>query len=247
MGEGDNENMDTIFPKAAAQQKKDKADIVFCIDVTGSMQNCIDGIKTHIKRFVEGLQTSASIDYRLALIAYRDIHDETIPCGSTTRVCDEPWVIKNFTQDVQEFIKWLDLPDVKAYGGGDDPESTLDALYIAINKSDWRDQSHRVITLFTDDDTHPTLHPKTYRRPDNGIGRIIQDFQTLKHAILYMVVPRCQLYEALEKAGHSAQRKMIAKYVPNGDLGLKSVNFGELLKSIGSTVSASSLNLRESA
>lgn len=233
-----------IFPKAARLQRK--ADIVFCIDVTGSMQNCIDGIKKHIKEFVAGLQTSAAIDYRLALVAYRDIHDEKIYEGGR-RACDEPWIIRDFTQDVQEFNSWLDLPDAKAYGGGDPPESTLDALYIAINSSSWRDKAHRVIVLFTDDDTHPKLHPKTYKRPDNGIKRIIQDYQTLKHGILYLVVPRLQLYEQLEKTGHDAKRKVIAKYVPTGDKGLKSVDFEKLLMAIGSTVSASCLNLREMA
>src|SRR3990172_8314367 len=127
-----------IFPKAAWNQRK--ADIVFCIDVTQSMQYCIDGIKSHIKRFVEGLQTSAAIDYRLALVAYRDIHDEKIYEGGT-RACDEPWIMRDFTQNVTEFASWLDHADARAYGGGDEPESTLDALYLAIHRDSWRDKA----------------------------------------------------------------------------------------------------------
>ena len=180
----------------------------------------------------------------MALIAYRDIHDEKI-YEKGRRACDEPWVIRDFTQNVKEFSSWLDLPDVQAYGGGDEPESTLDALYLAINRDSWRDKAHRVIVLFTDSDTHPTLHHKTYSRRDNTVNRIIQDFQTMKHGMIYLVVPRCQVYETLEQAAHSASRIVFAEYIPNDDRGLKSVDFSELLESIGATVSATSLNLRD--
>lgn len=233
-----------------ADLQKKNADIVFCIDVTQSMQHCIDGIKSNIKKFINGLQASSKIDYRLALVAYRDIHDEKI-WERGIKACDEPWIVENFTDDVNTFTTWLDRPEAQAYGGGEEPESTLDALYIAIKKSSWREHdTHRVIVLFTDSDSHPTIHPKTihpkpYREKDSRVMKIIEEFQRLKHGMLYMVVPQYQIYETLEKAGHDAIRTVIADYIPNDDSGLHSINFSELLESIGKTVSASSLNISE--
>jgi len=226
-----------LFPKAAKQ--KTQADIVFCLDVTGSMQPCIDGLKSCMVSFVSGLHSAAEVDYRLRLIAYRDIHCEVF---EGHRPCDEPWFESEFTNDYQEFIGWLNRPEVQAYGGGDDPESTLDALYRAIKNSKWRSEgTYRSIVLFSDDDSHPTLHPSTYKFPDNTVDRVKQEFQTMKHATLFMVVPRFPIYEQLEKAMQDAHRKVIAKYEANAQDGLQSVNWIKYLEFIGQSVSKSSI------
>jgi len=207
------------------------------------MQYCIDNIKSNIKKFISGLQSAATINYRLALVAYRNIHDDHIYSNTKIKASDEPWLLRDFTSDLNEFSSWLNHPDAQAYGGGEEPESTLDALYLAIHRKSWRDKAHRVIVLFTDSDCYPTLHNKTYSRPDNGVSRIKQEFETLKHGMLYMVVPRCKTYEILEKSAHSANRKVFATYVKDDDRGLQSVDFSALLTAIGSNVSSTTLGL----
>ena len=236
--------MPGLFPTAARQRRQ--ADIAFCLDVTKSMQNCINEVKSNIENFIESMQREAVIDFRLALIAYRDLHDTGI-YENNTRACDEPWFCRDFTADVDEFKQWLDENEVQAYGGGDDPESTLDAIYMAINKFKWRESgTYRVIVLFTDSDTHPTLHPSTYSRKDNNIDRVIQDFETMKHASFYLVAPRYPLYEMLEKSMKSADRKVFAEYVPDDESGegLKTVDFAELLSFIGRTITSSALEVK---
>jgi len=233
-----------LFPTAARQRCE--VDIVFCLDVTNSMQNAIDNIRSGIENFIASMQRDAIIDFRLALIAYRDLHDINI-YENNTRACDEPWFCRDFTNDINEFKQWLDEKDVQAYGGGDDPESTLDAIYMAIHKFKWRESgSYRAIVVFTDSDTHPTLHQSTYSRKDNTIDRVIQDFETMKHALFYFIGPKYPLYERLEKSMRSADRKVFADYIPDVDNGegLKTVNFTQLLSFIGQNITSSALEVK---
>ena len=60
-------------PKAK-KIKKYFVDIVFCIDVTASMNPCIEGIKKNIRSFVHELERG-NLDFQLALIGYRDGHE----------------------------------------------------------------------------------------------------------------------------------------------------------------------------
>ena len=224
-----------FFSRSKAARIKTKADIVPCIDVTGSMKPCIEGVKNSLNQFVEGLQTAAEVDFRIRPIFFKDLHDPTYK-GS-------PWTIGSFSSDINDFKR--ELASAVADGGGNnaDGESGLDALYMAIH-SDWRPDAHRTIIFMTDEDSHPTLHHTTYQRPDNGVDRVIQDFQTLRHAMLFMVCPNYPIYHKIEKSMCEADRKIVASYVPTeGDrhIGLRNVNFGPLFKMIGQQVSLTSV------
>ena len=226
------------FSRPAAVSKiKTQADIVFCIDATGSMQPCIDGVKQGIGALVEGLKTTANVDYRLRLVGFRDKHDPT--------AAHEPWTLTEFTPDAEDFLGRLG--DLQAFGGGDAPESSLDALYLAIH-SDWRRRgTYKCVVLLTDEDAHPTLHSSTYSRPDNTIARVIQDFQELSHVMLHMIVPRLPIYEWIEASMVSAERKIVARFVPyhltdRRYQGLAAVDWTETMLNLGRTVSASSLS-----
>lgn len=220
-----------------AKRIETKADIVFCMDATGSMEPCFEGVINGMNEFASGLQTAAKVDFRLRLIAYRDKHDPK---------CGTPWQVHDFTNSVEVFREQLSR--IRPQGGGDAPESTLDALYLGIH-SEWRhSKTHKTIVLLTDADTHPTLHPTTYGRPDNNIYRIIQDFQTLRHAMLFMVVPRLPAYERLERAMKDADRKIVANFVPGGDeryVGLRAVSWEALMRVLGQTVSQTSVVVSE--
>lgn len=221
------------IPRPTANKLSTQADLVFCVDATASMTPCLNGVRDGLIELVDGLQTAANVDFRLRLLAYRDIH----PKG-----CNTPWEDHPFTMSVDEFKSQLSV--VQAQGGGDEPESTLDALYRAIH-SDWRtSRTHKTIVLLTDADTHARLHHSTYARPDNDVSRVIQDFQTLRHVMLFLVAPQYPAYEALEQAALDADRKVIANWVPKNDLrhsGLSSISWGPLMNMIGELVSATSI------
>ena len=98
-----------------------KADIVFCIDATGSMDPCFSGIKTNLDEFLSGLDSHGAVDWRFKLLAYRDKHDAN---------CGIPWQEFEFTNSATVFLSQLN--SIRPNGGGDLPESTLDALFFSI-------------------------------------------------------------------------------------------------------------------
>ena len=142
---------------------KGVCDIVFLIDATGSMQPAIDDLKNNIKKFFTNLsagdgQGPVVKDWRARVIGYRDVEAD----GSD-------WYIDNpFVRDVNEIERQLDA--INADGGGDEPESLLDALYKvakfgstpkAAQEEDptkWRYRSDaaRIVIVFSDASFHPT-------------------------------------------------------------------------------------------
>ncbi|MGH7169316.1 MAG: GYF domain-containing protein, partial [Gemmataceae bacterium] len=130
-----------------------KADIVFVLDLTGSMQFAIDGIKLGIQNFVSSLKKSR-IDARIALVGFRDIQADG----------EQPFVMriedKAFTKDYEAFK--TEVGKLRARGGGDQPESSLQALALAA-KQPFRANASSVLLLITDapPKNHPAEKPST--------------------------------------------------------------------------------------
>ena len=118
------------------------ADIVFVLDVTGSMGNEIDKVKDNIIEFADSL-TVRGIDYRLGMVTFLDVIENIYP----------------FTNDVQYFKTLVDQQ--YAHGGGDEPENSLQALLEA-SKFSFRDQCNRVVIWITDATYHEN---DTYTTP----------------------------------------------------------------------------------
>ncbi|MBQ7024519.1 MAG: VWA domain-containing protein [Akkermansia sp.] len=125
--------MDTANnPVSSARSKvKGVADICFLIDATGSMQPCIDDIKNNIQTFIDTLakpDANGGVmldDWRACICGYRDFIYE--PSRGK-----EPIEMNNFTRDAE--VLRSQLANLKAEGGGDEPESLLDALYAVVNR-----------------------------------------------------------------------------------------------------------------
>src|SRR4051812_37123874 len=101
---------------------KGVVDIVFLLDITGSMQPCIDALKEHIKVFIRSLTTKDANnsnpvrDWRAKAVGYRDAE------------VDSDWYVDNpFVRDPVQLT--AQLAALEAKGGGDEPETLLDALY----------------------------------------------------------------------------------------------------------------------
>lgn len=129
-------------------------DIVFCIDVTGSMAPVIETVKEGALSFHKRLEDAmaakgkAISQLRLRVIAYRDFGDNA---GDAIEA-SEFWQIPDQTSDFETFVRKL-----RATGGGDEPESGLEALALAIN-SPWErglDRRRHIIAVFTDASAHP--------------------------------------------------------------------------------------------
>jgi len=142
-------------------KKKGIVDIVFLIDVTGSMQKCIDALKNNIGTLVDFMVNpgpnaeNVVKDWRIKVCGYRDAKAD----GS------QWWEEKPFRTDVTQ-VK-ADLASLEAKGGGDEPESLLDGLWkvakmesgaqgAQATESAWRDRhdAARCVIIFTDASTH---------------------------------------------------------------------------------------------
>lgn len=149
----------------AAQQKRG-IDLVFLLDVSGSMQACIDAIKANIGDFV-GTLTTPSVnnelpigDWRIKICGFRD-H----PHNANTWFADNP-----FVSDLASVNAQLASDSLRASGGKDEPESLLDALFQLASAESagpqdedpsrkWRprQQARRAIVFFTDATFHQTM------------------------------------------------------------------------------------------
>ena len=132
----------------AGQGMDYNVDIVMCIDATGSMGPIINTVKANAlsfyKKFVEAMEIAdKTVDVlRIKVIAFRDI-------GADANALQES---RFFTlpDDDAEFNAFVS--GIEAKGGGDIPESALEAIALAL-KSDWTTggfKRRHVILLFTD-------------------------------------------------------------------------------------------------
>lgn len=115
-----------------------KADVVFVVDTTGSMSSPISNVRNNINQFVTELEDN-KIDIRLGLIEYRDIYEDGV--GSTK--------LYDWYTNVNDFKNKLGTLGVS--GGGDGPESAVDALHSA-QKMSFRTGVKKYIILITDAD-----------------------------------------------------------------------------------------------
>ncbi|MFS0862259.1 VWA domain-containing protein [Fredinandcohnia sp. 179-A 10B2 NHS] len=136
-----------------------QADISFIIDSTGSMYEEINNVKLNIQNFVEELKEK-NVDVRLGIIDYKDIDAD----GEDSTV-DRQWhyEITNFLESLGAIV---------VDGGGDTPESVVDALEMG-RRSGFRDTATKFMVLLTDAD---------YNESNNyGVASMEEEIQLLKN------------------------------------------------------------------
>jgi len=177
-------------------------DIVMCIDVTGSMGPVLEAVKEGAIRFSAELTRkldaeSKRVDQlRLRVIAFRDYGED-----SDALDVSEFFVLPDQSVDFEAFVRKL-----RAGGGGDAPESGLDALALAI-KSDWvtgLDRRRHIVVMFTDAPSHPLGHARDHPQYPAGIAGSLTE-----------------LYEQWEGDGQNGGMEFSAKrlllFAPDGD------------------------------
>jgi len=215
------------------------ADIVFCLDASGSMAPCIDGVRSHIEAFVEGLKSTGNVawDLRLDFVAHRAASSQAVwdlqsLFNEGTKLLSELYKPDGqggnfFTTSVEEFCQGMSRIRV----GGD--ESTLLALDFALDFP-WREAAkcHRVVILMTDEPFEGGVSSEEHQAV---LPQLIEKIQALR-VMLYMVTPPSPVYEKLSEVD-----KCEHYVVDSTGNGLAEVDFHEVLSFIGKSVSASTM------
>jgi hypothetical protein len=150
-------------------------DIVFCIDVTGSMTPILDQVKANALRFYSDVQSNLTAkgknidELRVRVVAFRDI----VADGDAALLESPFFPLPDDQAAFSEFVNGL-----VAEGGGDAPESGLEAAALAMS-SPWTtrgDRRRQVIVVWTDQPAHP-LDPSVL--PAGLADRVPADFSAL--------------------------------------------------------------------
>src|SRR5512144_432231 len=215
-------------------------DLVFCIDVSGSMRPILDQVKTNALSFYDDVRKNLrakdkNVDQlRVRVIAFRDL----------MQPLEVPLEESPFFTLPDEQESYASFPQrLTPAGGGDVPESGLEAIAVAIG-SDWTrtgDRRRQVIVVWTDAEAHP-LNPAVV--PAELSGRIPKDFSALT-----------DMWEN-EQGAMGVNSKRLILFAPDGSgwsdissvwenvvhhpskagSGLSEVDYGTILDSIGNSV-----------
>jgi len=201
-------------------QGKRRADIMFVLDCTGSMQGEIDAIRDAITAFADTIK-SDGVRARVGLIEFRD------------RLINEEHRVLSF--DGQPFtsdpaIFRQEVSKLKASGGGDEPESSLDAVMLALRQP-FEAGVNKVIVLVTD------ASPHIPDREVKSIDEVVQAIRTVGIQQFYLLChtqdPKSKVYLKLLEG----TRGTAFELGKGDDFRERAEHFKRTLMSLGKTIS----------
>lgn len=167
-----------VSPQSVPARSGREVDLVFVIDTTGSMSDKIEGLLQTCGRLVTEL-VSLSLSHRIAVVAFGDLTVE-----------GDKIVTFEFTEDVSRVTRTLsEIP--RFNGGGNEGESSLEALETALNLP-FRKNAVKAVLLITDE---PALQENLW--PKDLIYRLRQS-----ETLAFIVSPAESYYiEMAESTG----------------------------------------------
>lgn len=133
-----------------------RLDLVFCVDLTGSMGGLIASARAHIGRILDALRAELKDDLRVGLVGYRDHSDGP-----------KLLQVESLTTDVEKVRKAIN--DAKVDGGGDAPEAVFAGLVKCLALP-WAQGSYRVVILIGDAPPHSVGAPgDSYKVDPTGL------------------------------------------------------------------------------
>lgn len=141
-----------------------KVDLLFLIDGTGSMQNCLDAVKsralTLYKDIIRGLADKQRTvkEIRVKVIVFRDLYVDTDAYEESGYFT----LSEDGNDESHEFRRYIE--GIRAMGGGDEPEHALEALHRAM-QTDFTpvlqgEKARHIIVMMTDAPAHPLDDPQ---------------------------------------------------------------------------------------
>lgn len=133
-----------------------RLDLVFCVDLTGSMGGLIASARAHIGKVLDSLKAELKNDLRVGLVGYRDHSDGP-----------KLLQVEPLTTDVEKVRQAIN--DAKVDGGGDAPEAVFAGLVKCLELP-WAEGSYRVVILIGDAPPHSVGAPgDSYKVDPTGL------------------------------------------------------------------------------
>lgn len=202
-------------------QSKRRADIMFVVDCTGSMQGELDAICDAITDFADLIQ-SQGVRVRVGLVEFRD------------RLINEEHRALTFEGEVFTGNSALfreKVSKLRAKGGGDEPESSLDAMMLALRQP-FNPEVNKVIVLVTD------APPHIPDQETQSIEEVVNEIARLQIHQVYLVCPtqdpRNQVYFKLLET----TKGMAFELGKGDDFRERSQDFQKTLMALGKTISS---------
>ncbi|MBF0266201.1 MAG: VWA domain-containing protein [Gammaproteobacteria bacterium] len=213
--------------------KKGVVDIIFVIDISASMGPAIKNLTMNLANFINKLDPNKIQNYRVKAFSFGDLEMDS---AETKLNVSRPW-----TSNPQELVSQLTecVKLVQNGGGGDEPESSLDAVYIASRdgfEEHWSERK-RVIVLFTDATPKKIIKETLLGVDADGLQLLSQQIND-NHTHLFMFSPEHEDYQFI--ASNSAR---YVNYRPIDKAGktpveaLIEIDYSEVLERLGEEVS----------
>jgi hypothetical protein len=201
-------------------------DIVFVLDVTASMQWALGDLKNGIGKFADALSKS-QINFRLGLVTFQDI---TNP-GEKVEVIQFDG--SPFTANPTTFRD--KVGQLKAEGGGDIPESSLEGVAEAI-KLPFRQGATKILLLITD--APPKVVPESDKA--EAVQNVVAQVKAQGIDSVHLVVERFDIdtYKPLLGAGAA---KGGGKSFDLGDVVRGDTGFDEIFSTFGRVVTEAAM------
>lgn len=200
-------------------QSQRSADVMFVLDCTSSMGGEIEAIKDAIGGFADTIE-SQGVRVRVGLIEFRDrlINEQQ----RVLTFDGEP-----FTSNARAFR--AEVSKLRASGGGDIPESSLDAMMLALAQP--YGQANKAIVLITD------APPHIPDRDTKSLEEVIERIKQIKVDQMYLIIRTedkdSQVYLKLLEG----RRGMAFEIGRGEDFRERAEDFKRTLMSLGKTIS----------
>ncbi len=214
----DPQKLQSLYQSVVSKQRK--ADIMFVLDCTGSMQGEIDAIRDAITHFADSI-TAESVRARVGLVEFRDrlFKEEHRVITFNGQI---------FTSDPMLFRE--QIAGLRAKGGGDEPESSLDAMMLAL-KQPFDPEANKVIVLITDAPPHiPDLQTRSMEEVMSRLREVAIDQVYL---VMRTQDPNSQVYLKLLEG----TRGLAFEIGKGDDFRSRAEDFKRTLMALGKTIS----------
>lgn len=221
------EKRDTVVDGEKIEIKETfEADVVMCIDCTGSMSSIINTIKNNAMNFYPDVknrcikQGKDVFDMRIKIMGFRDYTDDK-------SLEESPFYnIPEQQNALYGFLSHLD-----ATGGGDDPEIGHDVLAKAFNTNWNRGRNVRqVVLLWTDAPSHNMKGTSSINASVSSLKGIWSRMNpSSKRLIIF--APKDNSWESVARSLNNAVRRDV-----DAGSGLSDVDYEEIIKALSDTM-----------